>query len=297
MKSEWFDPHKSFLSLKIVWIMVSILLVMSISSASVIVANSDLEVDLSYSGFNYFISVFRFPLAISALIIPIVALLAANHRSEQTKEQIRVTNSQNVFSNYYKHIEEFTKYLGVRVEKSVDLRFAHNNLYPNASHGDYNISPKVMVLLSDLDSVVEEVIKHYPTDINMSLDVDLMKKYYAIINEMYGFIYRDRDDYRQHITYNKPNNHGDTYLFESKSLIQHSLTAVNILEEACKFSIEYISPVKCLNFSTEELKNVYVYKKPENQKTLAFQQPKKEQTFEEANDIFIDVLKSKVVGA
>ncbi|MGC9401350.1 hypothetical protein ACP43V_02790 [Vibrio genomosp. F10 str. 9ZC157] len=297
MKAEWFDPHKSFLSLKIVWVMVSILLAMSISSASVILVHSDLESDFSYSGFNYFISVFKFPLAIAALIIPIVALLAANHRSEQTKEQIRVTNSQNVFSNYYKHIEEFTKYLEVRVEKSVDLRFAHNNLYPNASHGDYNISSQVIALLSELDNVISEVLEHYPTDINMPIDADLMKKYYAIINEMYGFIYRHRDDYRQHITYTMPKDHGDSYLFRSKSLIQHSLAAVKILEEACKFSIEYISPVKCLNFTADELKNVYVYKKPENQKTLTFQEQKKDQTFEEANDILIEILKSNVVSA
>ncbi|MBB1296710.1 hypothetical protein [Pseudoalteromonas sp. SR41-7] len=297
MKSEWFDPHKSFLSLKIVWVMISILLAISISSTSVIVVNSDLKSDFSYSGFNYFISVFKFPLAIAALIIPIVALLAANHRSEQTKEQIRVTNSQNVFSNYYKHIEEFTKYLEVRVEKSVDLRFAHNNLYPNASDGEYNLSPKVMALLSDLDSVTSEVLKHYPTDINIPLDIDVIKKYYAIINEMYSFIFRDRDDYRKYITYRKPDNHGDSYLFKSKSLIQHSLAAVNILEEACKFSIEYISPVKHLNFNAKELENVYVYKKTENQVTLAFQPQNKEQTFEEANDIFVDFLKSNMASA
>lgn len=295
MKSEWFDPHKSFLSLKIVWIMVSILLAISISSASVIVVNSDLKSDFSYSGFNYFISVFKFPLAITALIIPIVALLAANHRSEQTKEQIRVTNSQNVFSNYYKHIEEFTKYLEVRVEKSVDLRFAHSNLYPNASHGDYNLSPKVMTLLSALDSVTSEVLKHYPTDINVPLDIDVAKKYYAIINEMYGFFFRDRDDYKKYITYTKPNNHADSYLFRSKSLIEHSLTAVKTLEEACKFSIEYISPVKHLNFKAKVLESVYVYKKKENQYTLPIQM--KEQTFEEANDIFVDILRSNIASA
>ena len=294
MKSEWFDPHKSFLSLKIVWVMVSFLLAISISSVFVIVINSELESDYSYSGFNYFISVFKFPLAITALIIPIVALLAANHRSEQTKEQIRVTNSQNVFSNYYKHIEEFTKYLEARVEKNVDLRFAHNNLYPNASEGDYNISPKIMTLLSALDGVTADIIKHYPTDETMPANTTLMKKYYGIINEMYGFIYRDRDDYLQHITHKNSKEYRDSYLFRAKSLVEHSLTAVKILEEACKFSIEYISPIKCLSFNAKELENVYVHIKPEDQKTLTFRQQTKEQTFKEANDIFINLLKSNV---
>ncbi len=43
MKSEWFDPHKSFLSLKIVWGTVLILATMSISSAVMIVFNSETE--------------------------------------------------------------------------------------------------------------------------------------------------------------------------------------------------------------------------------------------------------------
>lgn len=269
MKSEWFDPHKSFLSLRIVWVTVFILSVISISSSSIIVVYSDLEIDLSYSGFNYFITVFKFPLAIAALIIPIVALLAANHRSEQTKEQIRVTNSQNVFSNYYKHIEEFTKYLEGRVDKSVDLRFAHNNLYPNASHGDYNISSKVIALLSALDNVTLDALKCYPTDIHKPLDADLMNKYYGIINKIYTFLYRNEDDFQKHITYAMPADHGGSYLFRTKSLILHSLVAVKNIEEACKFSIEYISPVKFLHFNADELRKVYVYKKAGNPKDIS----------------------------
>ncbi|EJG1583068.1 hypothetical protein CIF45_RS22770, partial [Vibrio parahaemolyticus] len=110
MTSKYFNPHKSFISLPALWGVVVALSLFSLVLAFIIVANSELDVDLSFTGFNNFLTVFRVPLGILALIIPIVALLAANHRSEQTKEQIRVTNQQNNFANYYKHIEEYEKY-------------------------------------------------------------------------------------------------------------------------------------------------------------------------------------------
>ncbi|WP_318438316.1 hypothetical protein [Photobacterium leiognathi] len=295
MKSEWFDPHKSFLSLKIAWGTVLILATMSISSAVMIVFNSELKPDLSYSGFNHFISVFRFPLAIAALIIPVVALLAANHRSEQTKEQIKVTNSQNIFSNYYKHMEEFTKYLLPRVDKEVDLRFAHSKFFPDSSLGDYAISSKLVSLLSELGNVAKEVLEQYPIDFNQSLDIELKKKYYVLIHEVYSFIYRDRDAYIKHITHTRRDDgYEGSYLFESISLIRHTLTAIKITEEACKFSSEYVSPVKELNLKFQDLNKVYIYKRTGDRASFVYEQNKDEQTFEEANENFMDILRKAV---
>lgn len=295
MKSEWFDPHKSFLTLRIVWVTVLILVTMSILSAVIIVFNSELELDLSYSGFNHFISIFRFPLAIAALIIPVVALLAANHRSEQTKEQIKVTNSQNIFSNYYKHIEEFIKYLSPRIDKQVDLRFAHSKVFPESSLGDYTISSKLVLLLSELNNVEKEVLEHYPIDFNEPLGIELKNKYYTLIHEIYGFIYRDRSDYRKHITYTKPNEYGDTYLFESISLIKHVFTAIKIAEAVCKFSSEYVSSVRENSLDLQELNKVYVYNREKNQPTFIFEPSKNEQTFNEANENFLKILRKAVI--
>ena len=46
-----------------------------------------------------------------------MALLAANHRSEQTKAQISSNAQQNLFANFYKHIEEFEKYIDTNTDK------------------------------------------------------------------------------------------------------------------------------------------------------------------------------------
>lgn len=115
--SKYFDPHKSFLSLAVLKVVVGFAVVLAMVVSLVITMNSSIEIDLSYSGFNDAVRIFSVPLGILALIIPVVALLAANHRSEQTKEQMRLAGEQNNFSNYYKHLEEFEKYIDSAFEK------------------------------------------------------------------------------------------------------------------------------------------------------------------------------------
>ncbi|SQD77856.1 hypothetical protein [Moritella yayanosii] len=83
MKLNMFNPEKSFLHLRIVWLAIFCLLMITGIVSLTIIYYTPLVWDLSSNGFNSFISVFRFPLGILTLIIPIVALLAANHRSEQ----------------------------------------------------------------------------------------------------------------------------------------------------------------------------------------------------------------------
>ncbi|ELI1839073.1 hypothetical protein RQV73_001740 [Vibrio fluvialis] len=141
-----FDPQKSLIELKILWFVVGGFICFATVVALIVGMNSQITPDYSYAGFNHALVVFRVPLAILALIIPIVALLAANHRSEQTKEQIRVANEQNSFSNYYKHIEEFEKYLNKIWNSKLHTsspRKMHKVLFPNARYGDFSIADSV----------------------------------------------------------------------------------------------------------------------------------------------------------
>ncbi|MGR5150210.1 hypothetical protein ACQKP8_27145 [Photobacterium alginatilyticum] len=140
-----FDPLKSFVQLPILWVVVSLITIISSVVFISIIVNTDLIWSFDANGFNLFLSYFKVPLSILALIIPIVALLAANHRSEQTREQIRISNSQNSFSNHYKHIEEFEKYLAshLHVLSVVNIRKAQRGIFPNTINGDFSISDAV----------------------------------------------------------------------------------------------------------------------------------------------------------
>ncbi|PSV11670.1 hypothetical protein C0W59_19245 [Photobacterium kishitanii] len=181
MLSKHFDPNKSFLSLKILWLVVGVLVVISCIISGVISYNSKLYWDFSADGFNCFISLFRFPLGISALIIPIVALLAANHRSEQTKKQIELANTQNVFQNYYKHVEEFTKYVNsIESKLFFSVRKLHKYLYPYSKDGRYFLK---IAVIEESEKVFKDSFKKI-RDINSSDQDSFIYGEYKKIEEL-----------------------------------------------------------------------------------------------------------------
>ncbi|OBU31416.1 hypothetical protein [Photobacterium kishitanii] len=123
---------KTLFSERLFYIPVTMLLFASLFSAVTIAIYSNLGWDFSYKGFNYVIEVFKFPLGLLAVCGTWAAFVAVNHRSKLMIEQMRVTTVQNVFTNYFKHLEEFQKY----IEKNENIKFhilnirdAHDALY------------------------------------------------------------------------------------------------------------------------------------------------------------------------
>ncbi|MEL4271417.1 hypothetical protein [Shewanella xiamenensis] len=112
--------------------------------------------DFSYSGFNNFVEIFKVPIAILALNIPVIAVLGAFHKSEQTRLQIKLSEGQNLFANYFKHIEEFVKHIEKFEHKNdkskCDARRLHYKLYPNAAIGDYDISDEMAIKINEIIS-------------------------------------------------------------------------------------------------------------------------------------------------
>lgn len=151
MTKKLFDPEKSFFQLPIVWGTVFLFVIVATILTAIILTNSNLQIDLSYTGFNLWITIHKLPLAILALLIPVIAVLAANHRSEQTKESISLTKSQNRFSNYYKHLEEFIKYTTKLEEKhsglKINARKLHGHLFQNSRTGNYLIPEETLINL------------------------------------------------------------------------------------------------------------------------------------------------------
>lgn len=138
-KRQMFQPNKGFFELQIVWVTIAVITFMSIGIIVVIILNSNLKIDLSYDGWNSFIKYFQVPLGILALLIPIGAVYATNHRSRQALEQMRLTTEQNNFSNYYKHLEEFEKYCAIKIPSSkIPTRRLHQILYTKSRKGNYD---------------------------------------------------------------------------------------------------------------------------------------------------------------
>ncbi|MEZ9318853.1 hypothetical protein AB4161_00500 [Vibrio sp. 10N.286.51.E5] len=121
---------------------VVIVLVLAAAFISILIAcNSNLTWDPSYHGFNFAVQVYSVPLKILAAIIPIVGFIALYHRSEQTQIQIALATSQNIFSNYCKHLEMFREH----AESSNTTVLTHANIvyeimYPESHAGNLKLS-------------------------------------------------------------------------------------------------------------------------------------------------------------
>lgn len=123
-----------------------------LAMSAVIVQGSNLFFDISLQGFECFYKLFKLPLLVLTLIVPIMAVSVSNHRSKQTLEQIDLANinlreaqSQNIFQNYFKHKEIFNDYMakfsqdneGVQV---IMLERLYRQLFPHNSPQHFEIN-------------------------------------------------------------------------------------------------------------------------------------------------------------
>lgn len=118
--------------------------------------------DFSEKGLQLAYALFQWPLAIWATSLPLVALVASVHRSEQVAEQIHSSNAQNTFSNYFLHRDKFFEQLDrLSEELSIEFRNFQNlyeTLFPenDASHIDVRSTGGSI----DTPSILYEWINH-----------------------------------------------------------------------------------------------------------------------------------------
>jgi hypothetical protein len=132
-----FDPEKPLFSQ--LGFLLALLLPIGISICLIIslVVVEDLCLKWSVEGFANFLTIFALPIGVASLSIPLVAVCASQHRSVQsaaqikaTQSQIQAANSQNLLTNYYKHLEEFKKYIEDEVNKEeIGIKFSYRKLH------------------------------------------------------------------------------------------------------------------------------------------------------------------------
>lgn len=154
-----FDPHRSFFELKIVQITMFAGFIIAMVTSVIISVHSDLVASFDYEGFNFFVNAYKVPIGVLASLIPIIALLAANHRSVQTKEQIRVTQANSNFSNFFKHQEAFEGYISSTSKnksKISNVKTLHKTIFPNAKAGDLAVGSEYYSYLENLGAEISE---------------------------------------------------------------------------------------------------------------------------------------------
>lgn len=146
------DPKISLSSVPLFRLTLTILPSLALLCFTIIVLNSNLEFDLSYSGFNYgLFTISKVPLAILAACITILGVIAAIHRSAQTTLQIEKASEQNTFSNFYKHRQEYVEHfneikeeLPEHISKNLSektIRWYYSSSYPSNNPSSFSIKP------------------------------------------------------------------------------------------------------------------------------------------------------------
>ncbi|KZM42154.1 hypothetical protein OA92_13195 [Marinomonas sp. SBI22] len=125
-------------SLKEDWIFKTILtlsFIISLLSTIIIVSNNQYYFCSETNCFSNLLVIFKLPISIFTGGMALSALRALIVRSHQTAVQIHLTIQQNLFSNYYKHLEEFEKYIELNTDKLIFFRSKrelHSYLFPDS---------------------------------------------------------------------------------------------------------------------------------------------------------------------
>jgi len=186
------DPLKSFTELPVFRIIIISSLLLSLVSTLLIISNSNLIWNLDYIGFNSFVEIFKVPLSILALAITSIAIIATIHRSSQIKEQILSANKQNTFSNYFKHIEEFEKYMKVVIPTKnynlENLRFTHKYLFPYAFDGNYSINQEFLSIINNRFSKIKDLLNKFNLERTETVS-DLLFEIYSEIDYNFSVLH------------------------------------------------------------------------------------------------------------
>ncbi|OOE61079.1 hypothetical protein [Salinivibrio kushneri] len=167
-------PDVSFTRLFAFKLVLGLGIVGAITSMLVIAFCSNLQEDFTYKGFNHFFVVFKFPVSVIAAMLSVIGLIALAHRSEQSArqikqsaEQIKLSETQNIFTNYYKHIEEFEKYIATNKninnhlmtsQPDITARDIYTTYFPNSKSGNgYQIEP---LFCDKIKSTIIDILNH-----------------------------------------------------------------------------------------------------------------------------------------
>lgn len=96
--------------------------------------------------YQNFLSLYKIPLATLALAFPLAGIVAAYHRSIETNEQIKIAQTNNTFSNYIKHREDFLEHIEEHLGKEEtkygisDIRNFYRLLFPHNNYSYFDPS-------------------------------------------------------------------------------------------------------------------------------------------------------------
>ena len=201
--------------------------------------NTSLTWDLSYEGINLFFEVFKVPLGSLALIFPSVALVASNHRSQQSAKIIAMQNAQNIFSNHYKHlekIEEHCRKLDVfktTFLKDYNPRIFHSVIYPKSKSGDFSLNTEFLEKYKEKHLILHNLAVSIKNKLSNTDCLDESHNMFKeFIKEGINFSFFVRDNF--HISLDNLNKLSD--LIITIASVSAVLQAITEFDGSCRYN-------------------------------------------------------------
>lgn len=136
---------------------IPIIIALIIYVINIISAQSLAPVCFSANCFSNFYNIFKVPILVAGLALPLTGIAAAIHRSYETGLQIKTTLQKNEFEGFVKHREEFTTHLqetidkinefgsceasGVKINFSLDVKKVYRIFFKNNNYSSYCLEP------------------------------------------------------------------------------------------------------------------------------------------------------------
>lgn len=125
---------------------------------------------LDSEGFRNYLELYRLPLGVLAMAVPLVAVVSSNHRSTQAAANLQAQQRQNAFSNYYSHLQEFTAFYlsSPQIENAIlrlkpeyepfDPRHIHSMLFPYLRDGITDPDPNQLQVIENANNSTGEFV-------------------------------------------------------------------------------------------------------------------------------------------
>jgi len=184
------DARKNFFNLWVVWAVVAIITLIAFVVAFSI--TKDIPTLFNGESFhkdaNRILEYYKVPIAIMALLIPLLASLNSAHRSEQTRVQIETSNNQNLFQNHFKNIEEFEKYIKTHLsfaENIIGTRKTYNLIFPYSKNGNFKLSKNLRIFINEKAvNIIRELSKFNVDTFTCEESQRWLDSVYSFINEI-----------------------------------------------------------------------------------------------------------------
>ncbi|WP_413510456.1 hypothetical protein [Serratia liquefaciens] len=132
------------------------------------------KINLSADGYDNFLRVFKLPIGVLSLSIPLVAIVAHIHRTIQTAKQIELTNQKNTTDRFFSHNKHIVdalssiKYDDIKVNKiTITPKITHpfslyRKIFPSSSYSNgIEIDSQYLFINSIVDTIekIESLIE------------------------------------------------------------------------------------------------------------------------------------------